>query len=164
MEVTGGRVPERGRTRRRKLRDTFSSSWQLILVPSSVYSIAKWNHPSLISPPLQFHSPPPLIRPPAYSSLPQLHSFPWKHRMKRVTSRLNQKEVPRILQDLLSCVCRVQDDTPVFFLEIVEMFLSPVLKHTVLCRSTALCSATVFGPITTSLRFNVELETSPHLA
>lgn len=71
--------------------DTFSSSWQLILIPSSVSSIPKWNHPSLISPPPPRRTCPPLIRPPAYSTLPELPSFPWLHRIKRVTSRLNQR-------------------------------------------------------------------------
>lgn len=83
---------ERESETERKLRtDTFSSSWQLILVPSSLSSIPKWNYPSLITPPLPLLSLPPLIRPPAYSPLPQLHLFPWKHRIKRVTSRLNQR-------------------------------------------------------------------------
>lgn len=82
---------ERERGRESYRTDTFSSSWQLILIPSSLASIPKWNYLSLISPPLPLLSLPPLIRPPAYSPLPQLHSFPWKHRIKRVTSRLNQR-------------------------------------------------------------------------
>lgn len=93
-EVIGRELGEWERVERRResyRTDTFSSLWQLILIPSSLSSIPKWNYPSLITPPLPVLSLPPLIRPPAYSPLPQLHLFPWKHRIKRVTPRLNQR-------------------------------------------------------------------------
>ena len=80
-------VNQSGRVRWREScrTDTFSQSLQLILlIPSSLSSIAKTKLlPFLITPPLPFLSLPLVIRPPAYSPLPQLHLFPWKHRVKK---------------------------------------------------------------------------------